>query len=199
MLTDEDKQKLSSFYMRVLHSYGRNHSMAVHWSSPVTQKLRFEVFENVDNLNGKSILDVGCGVGDFYGFLISGNYKLEYLGIDILPEMIQEARLKYPNGNFEAKQIDEVEGSFDYIFASGLLSYKVEDYYAKYMKLIETMFNKSRLGIAFNMLKKGEHMEDETFAVYDPKQIIEEMRKLSPKVSLIEDYLAYDFTVVVRK
>lgn len=199
MLNNEDKQKLNDFYMRGLHSYGRNHSMAVHWSSPETQKLRFEVFENVDDLNGKSILDLGCGVGDFYGFLKSRNYEVEYMGIDLLPEMIEEARNKYLSGNFYLKQIDQIEDEFDYIFASGAFSYRVENYYEKYMKIIKTMFNNCKLGIAFNMLKEGKHVDDDAFITYSPTDIMESCEAFASNVRLIENYLEYDFTVVVRE
>ncbi|MBU2592094.1 MAG: class I SAM-dependent methyltransferase [Patescibacteria group bacterium] len=45
-----------------------------------------------------SLLDVGCGHGFYYQKAIKKGYT--YWGIDISPDMISQAKNKYPNGNF---------------------------------------------------------------------------------------------------
>ena len=39
------------------------------WASPQSQEARFQVLADEVPLAGKTLLDVGCGLGDLYGFL----------------------------------------------------------------------------------------------------------------------------------
>src|SRR3954447_15191682 len=39
------------------------------WASPETQAVRFEAIQRLAHLDGKSVLDVGCGRADLYDFL----------------------------------------------------------------------------------------------------------------------------------
>ena len=142
MLTVEDKQKVINTYSGTLHQYGRNNSMGVHWSAYSTQQLRFQILSQIGDLNGKSVLDVGCGVGDFYGYLNRKNLNFEYLGIDITPEMIIEAKKKYPDGSFELAEVSDIDTKFDYVFGSGVFTHRIDDYQKKYFDMIREMFEK---------------------------------------------------------
>lgn len=46
----------------------------------------------------QSLVDLGCGSGDLYDFLIKKGYS--YTGIDISDDMLQQARMKHPSGIF---------------------------------------------------------------------------------------------------
>ena len=50
-------------------------------------------------MKDKSVLDVGCGTGDFAPFLRKKGVS-EYLGIDIFEPAVYEAEEKYPNEKF---------------------------------------------------------------------------------------------------
>lgn len=49
---------------------------------------------NHSNLDGKRVLDVGCGTGWFLRTLAARNPQIEFLGIDVSPGMIKVARRK---------------------------------------------------------------------------------------------------------
>ena len=71
-----------------------------------------------------SILDVGAGFGDYYGY-INENFnskKITYQGIEITPEFCEVARKKYPGINIFYLNIleDEIHGTFDFVQMSGL-------------------------------------------------------------------------------
>lgn len=51
----------------------------------------------------QKILDVGCGIGSVYEALPSKN--IDYLGIDLSPELIEVARKSYPEGEFKVGDI----------------------------------------------------------------------------------------------
>jgi len=54
---------------------------------------------------GQKILDLGCGNARFYKFLKENNSEIEYLGVDSNEKFIKENKIKYPEANFELKDI----------------------------------------------------------------------------------------------
>jgi len=61
------------------------------WESAEAQKYRFDAFIKNINLEGLSILDVGCGLGNLLEHLTEENISVKYTGVDILPGMIAHA------------------------------------------------------------------------------------------------------------
>ena len=84
--------KTAQLYNQRFLDYG-NDIKTVGWGSKKDQSLRFDVlFRNINPV-GKSILDVGCGLGDCINYLdkkTDGNYN--YTGIDIAEKLILEAK-----------------------------------------------------------------------------------------------------------
>lgn len=84
------------------------------------------------NMKGKTILDIGCGFGDFSRFAMHHGVK-EYLGIDISEKMITEAsKSKGENTHFLNSAIEDYsspQNRFDLVVASLCLHY-VADYEA---------------------------------------------------------------------
>ena len=61
-LTQEEKAKIRDLYGSRFAQYGSNHQ-TVGWGSVADQQLRFEMLcRNID-IKGKTVLDVGCGLG----------------------------------------------------------------------------------------------------------------------------------------
>ncbi len=69
---------------------------------------------------GHQLLDVGCGFGDLINYL---PVNLEYLGVDLLPEFVSEAKRRFPDHNFTCGDIAGLEiGDFDTVVLAGVLS-----------------------------------------------------------------------------
>lgn len=194
-----DRSRLTKFYNNSLSAYGENDPRGVHWQNSDNQQKRFQILSQIGDLNGKSVLDVGCGFGDLYGFLVREGKSTEYSGIDIVSEFISAARRKYPNANFEEKDIFDIEKQYDYVLASGALSFKVENHHQYYEEMIRKMFEIAKIGIAFNMLDIKNHIDDAEFASYDSNEIASFCKTLTPKVEVITDYLPQDFTIYMYK
>jgi SAM-dependent methyltransferase len=63
------------------------------WNSRASQRIRFQVMAEIFPLAGRTLLDAGCGMGDFLAFLEEiGQKPAKYTGIDALPAIIDEAR-----------------------------------------------------------------------------------------------------------
>jgi ubiquinone/menaquinone biosynthesis C-methylase UbiE len=70
-------------------------------------------------LNGKKILEIGCGTGKTLASLIElGAEPQNLFGVDLLPDRIEEARSRYSNLYFEcanAEKLNFLNASFDLI------------------------------------------------------------------------------------
>jgi SAM-dependent methyltransferase len=192
--------RLFEFYDEAIDRFGPNDPQGVGWGLPSGQEKRFQILTEIDDLSQASVLDAGCGFGDLYGYLKEMKIPASYTGIDINPRSIAIARQKYPSAHFEVGDIDSRSGEgADYVLASGVLTFKIENYRETYLALIRKMFYLSRRGCGFNMLRRGYHADDETYAAYDPMEIYAFCLDLTPKLVLRQDYLAHDFTMYLYR
>lgn len=79
----------------------------------------------IPNTSNNSLLDVGCGHGDFYPLATKKGYK--YLGIDKFNDMLNEGRIKYPNAKFlkgDVKNLSDLKlnKKFDVILCNMLFA-----------------------------------------------------------------------------
>ena len=76
------------------------------WSDKVQQDIRFSRLCNDFDFNQKKIVDLGCGFGDFYKYLLSSGYSpSKYTGIDINEDLIKIAIKNNSNANFYVSNI----------------------------------------------------------------------------------------------
>lgn len=196
-----DDERTVLFYQALLEKHGHSFR-ALNWGSAESQRKRFEVLSDVGMKSGDRILDVGCGLADFYAWILEQNPGVNYTGIDITPSMTQAALNRFPDVEITNKTIFDLEVSvdvFDYVVASGIFFLRREDPMLHMEKVISAMFQKSAKGIAFNSLSTWalEKTDREFYA--DPQKVLEFCRKLSPNIILRHDYHPADFTVYVFK
>jgi SAM-dependent methyltransferase len=197
-----DITTVASLYNSRFDLYGRD-IKTVGWGNEVSQNLRFEVLFRGLNLKGKTILDVGCGLGDLIPYLeqrTNGDFK--YIGIDIAEKLVHNAILTYGGNNrdfyvgdiFSLKDIN-----VDISILSGALSFKepgIEDYACEVMK---AMFDVSREAASLNFLTKYVDFELEKNQHYQPELIYSWAKKLSKRINLLDDYPLYEFTIQILK
>jgi SAM-dependent methyltransferase len=221
-LNQNDLERLKKFYDEALEKYGPDDARSVQWTSLYNQLGRFQALLNVvpvEKINGRSLLDVGCGLGDLYYFLIKNGIETTYTGIDILPEFIQSAEKKFAHFSsgelkdripskklpaFFAADILNLERvvpdpHFDYVFCSGALSFKVDNNQEYYFGMLEKMYSFADKALAFNMLDLQDHVDDDTYAAYSPIEASEFCRTFCDHVEILTDYLPQDFTVFCYK
>jgi SAM-dependent methyltransferase len=125
-------------------------------------------------LKGTSVLDVGCGKGDFSSILRQhGVYS--YLGIDINPVVLDTARQRHPDELFLFADLlhDDVNDHFDYSFCSGALTLKLTDMdnYEFLENMVTKMWELSKIGVVFNVLTdEGDPVNTDLF-FYNPERI----------------------------
>lgn len=193
--TDEQK-RIRAFYKRRITKYGIHSPRALAWDSKESQKARLETILELGNFDNKSVLDIGCGTGDLIPLLEERCSNFKYRGIDINADFITEAKKRYPSHNFSSGEfLCAKNKAADYIFASGVLTYKIDNYKERYFELVKEMFDSAVLGVAFNMLNEQHHSSKGLFATYSIPEVEGFCRGLTDKLIVRQDYLPRDFTV----
>lgn len=198
---DQDDRKIARYFGELVEKYG-NDVRSLDWGSVGSQTLRFSVLAGVGPLEGASVLDVGCGLGDFYGWLTENHIAVDYTGFDITPGMIDRARQRFPSARFEVAGVLDVslpEASFDYVFCSGIFNFRELQPFDFLREVTTKMFRLSRKAIAFNSLSGWTERRDGTEFHADPLETVAFCRSLSPSLTLRHDYHPRDFTVYVYK
>ncbi len=181
-----------NYYKSLLEKYGDS-PKAVSWGSKESQELRFKVLLEIGDFTGKHILDVGCGLGDLYGYMEKMGYTyFGYTGYDIVPEMIIAAKKKYP----KAKFVDVFpEEKFDYVFESGIFNLPELDWGTNTAIVINKMFDVCKIGVGMNFLSSLSPKKNKDSQYTDPLEILRFVSELTDKFTLRHDYKNNDFCV----
>ena len=200
-----DREKIVSYYEAALAEFGPNDFRSLRWTTAEQQQIRFEKLYGVGEWSGRSVIDVGCGLGDLCTFLENAGHHLGpleppghasagnavlYLGYDLSPEMVKGARGRYPQAHFLVRDILEgADVPADYVVASGLFNSPVtSDHEDRVLKLIAAMYEGCTRAAAFNFLR-GPRKDPANFYGTDPNRLVDFCRSLCPSVTLLSDYL----------
>jgi SAM-dependent methyltransferase len=213
-----NKKAQVAYYEDLLDQYGESY-LALDWNSPESQKLRDKVFKEIfiyaKKASNISVLDVGCGFGDLYGFFkaegLLSRHRIKYTGFDISPKILGVARKKYPDAKFELKDILEQRylTSFDYIFCSGALNIRTTDAgsHLEFVKsMLLRMYDLASYGVAVNFLSEGalpmsnlDDLNSGRYFYFKPEEILNFCRFICSRYILRHDYHPGDFTLYLLK
>ncbi|QJR21622.1 hypothetical protein BREVNS_0872 [Brevinematales bacterium NS] len=174
------------------------------WEDGYSHRKRFEVLVSRVDLGGKSLLDVGCGVGSLYRFLRQQGISCEYTGIDVLPEMIALAKQYSPESRFLCGDPFERDffspEDFDVVYASGIFNLDTGKGKSFLYEAVEKMSQWAKSTIVFNALHCRSHCREEPYLYYDPEEVLSFLQERYPyRIILVDDYLINDFTIVMEK
>lgn len=197
-LWKEDNSANITLYSHLLEEFGYDHR-SLNWGSREGQYLRFDVLSQVYPLQGMKILDVGCGIGDFYDWALKKGLEIDYTGIDITPLMIQKARQRFPGITFEVADILDdsctLKDKFDIVVSSGVFAHRTFSPLEFLKNMTVKMFALSEKALAFNTLSAWAPDPDEGEFYAGPPETLAFCKTLTPWVTLKHDYHARDFTI----
>lgn len=185
--------------------YGKMHKkypgqpQSLHWKGKKEQRLRFEAFMEVGNLQKKEILDIGSGLGDFFSFLLEKNIRCHLNGYEIVKPFVIESQKKYPHAHhahIEKRNIllHPPSKSFDYIFSSGIFAFGNQDFFHQ---MVLRALRHTRIAYAFNLYEPS---HNSLFFKQSKGEVISFCRTLPISTfKLIDDYMPNDFTVILYK
>lgn len=176
-------------------------SRSVGWSDRALQWKRFEALTSVVPIEGKSILDLGCGLGNLVDYLSEKDWKGDYTGWDLSDKMVKICRDRFPDMAFDVMDILNYDGEkrFDVVVASGLFCVPLSDE-TRYHKTIEKMFSLCREAIAFNLISTYVNFQEDHLRYTSPDEIFDFCKKnLTRYVALRHDYMPFDYAVYAYK
>jgi 2-polyprenyl-3-methyl-5-hydroxy-6-metoxy-1,4-benzoquinol methylase len=191
----------AEIYQRGLEKYGES-PQALHWVDYGSMAMRFKYLVKDLDIEGRRILDAGCGMGDLLPFLYTKADDFDYLGVDMNEGFINIAKKRYEPHRFAVgNPFDgKFKGNFDIVISSGVMNINVENWQTHRKTMIKNMFKLSRRTLAFNMAGGFKPARSDSLIAYaDAADILEFCKSLTPKVSLKADYLPQDFTIVMHR
>lgn len=173
------------------------------WESEKAQQLRFDVLLDKVELEGKRLLDVGCGTGNLLEYINSKGIHVKYTGVDIMDKMVEKAVSKQLDAEFMLVDIFKENtfspDSFDVVYTSGIFNLNLGNNKVFLKDALKLFFNLSCGSVVFNLLHIASPDREDKYFYFHPdevRQILDEFSGLIGKTEFIEAYLKNDFTVV---
>jgi SAM-dependent methyltransferase len=183
-------------------------SQGVDWRDDQAQQLCFkQLTQIIDAEENFSVIDFGCGYGALYDFLSNRKKKFTYYGYDITENLITAAKEQHHQATNAVwtTQLEDLPKA-DYVIACGVFSIRLQRQTEAWEQHIQTSLhhlnNLSQKGFSFNMLTSysdAEFMKDYLYYA-NPSFYFDYCKThFSKFVSLLHDYPAYEFSILVRK
>jgi len=194
---------ISDTYNKML-AEGVNDAERVGWGNANSQKMRFSVLTEIGDLGNDTILDVGCGLGAYFDYIHNTYPNLSYTGVDINPNMIQEAQQRHSDIKFIHTDITSdthaLKGrKFDYVFLSGALNLSANKHRDTIENIMKEMFALANKGVAINFLSIFSDYLSPGEYYCNPEEILRLAFSITQKVTLRHDYMPHDFTIYLYK
>lgn len=203
------KKKISLISQEMIMRYSdRYQSMGIcvktlGWGSVEQQQYRFaQSLRSQLSFKNKIILDIGCGFGDYYEFLVKeGVHAKEYIGWDINEDLLREAKLKYCDNDIVRFDLVDLSAEkkkatvADIGIMLGVLNLNLKGTFNNYnySKLfIKNAFNKVRelLVVDFLSSQLTSTYPKEDFVFYhDPAKVLKMALNFTDNVELKHNYL----------
>jgi SAM-dependent methyltransferase len=155
-----------------------------------------------------SLLDFGCGASHLLEYILGhGLTHIEYSGLDLSAKFLELSRRKFPRTPYY--QIDILQDAaslptFDYVVLNGVFtsrcSMSFDEMFAYFSRVIRGVFDKARVGIAFNVMSKHVDWErDDLFHL--PVDLLGAFltREISRHFVVRHDYGLYEYAAYVYR
>lgn len=196
-MKEYDKDWINKHYSSRLSSEGPTYE-ALRTGPRERRELRFKIIQEIGIKNGDSIIDIGCGYGDFAEYLIRNKIEVDYTGIDINPDFIEIARKKYPEHRFQL--LDVINDNFeaaDWIVSSSCfnLKLKAQSNYEFMFELLKVAYQHSKKGVAIDMFTDYVDFKVDKMFYYSPEKIFSMAKTITKRVCLRNDYPMFEFCI----
>ncbi len=169
---------------------------ALGWDSEASQRARFLAAMRLAPTGNRAVLDVGCGFGDLLTVLRdAGAAPAEYLGVDLNPRLLEVARQRHPDAQFECRNllVDPLPAVADVVFMFGLLNFRLPERdnrdFAREMITAAWISCKDVLVVdALSSVLEPAYPEEKGVFYYDPGWFLSCGLELTPHATLAHDF-----------
>lgn len=215
---DDISNNMVKRYSDRFYKLGKN-VKTLGWGSTGQQEYRFEqTLSNGIEFDQKSVLDIGCGFGDYLHFLMRNFNQRDtlssYSGYDLNPNLIQEAKKNVPGRlkvNFEV--VDILKNKSTTPIANigvmlGVLNFNLKD------QADNVAYSKQAITNAFSHVDEtlivdflstnltSDYPKEDFVFYHDPQEMLEFALTLTNNVKLVHDYLPIpqkEFILILSK
>ena len=197
-----DKEKIATRYQERIRQVG--HGPAAIGEPKGRQGYYFDFLLQFEGMRpDDSIIDIGCGYGDLYGYLRSKGWRGDYLGVDIVPDLIDEAKRRYPEARFKIQDIQEekVAEPFDWCICCHALTSDTQKtpFLTHAGEMLRLMWNSCRRGLVFNMLSPLADYTNPIHARPPIGAVVDLVTSLTGRFTLRHDYMPFEYAVYAYK
>jgi SAM-dependent methyltransferase len=197
--------EVAAYYATRLADHGAT-PRGVDWNGAESHELRHRQFMRLIDDPTASVLDLGCGVGDFLRYLRKMGHRGSFTGYDVAPSMIAEAERLHRDSCDAVWKIGATpDDTADFAIASGIFNVmghvSPHDWKCYVEDTIGVLAKVGRRGFAFNVLSLSSDPERRRPDLFyaDPLATLELcLARYGRSVALLQDYGLYEFTLVVR-
>ncbi|TXH76317.1 class I SAM-dependent methyltransferase [Thiobacillus sp.] len=193
----DDKLLIRQRYKDRLQQYGPG-IRALASGTEERRAIRFDVLTEIGIGDGATVLDVGCGLADYFAHLTDRGINVRYTGIDIVPELIDSARVAHPELDLQVRDLQEEpfpDSSFDYVVCSQVFNLDLGG--DKNEKLVEdmlrAMYRIASRGVAIDLLTSYVDFRQDQLHYYRPEEMFSYAKQLTRRVTLRHDYPLFEF------
>ena len=198
-MKDVISKKISKYYNTLYTKHGFS-PQSVGWGNKKgKQSIRFEILCQIGDFSNSTILDIGCGFGDFFKFLCYKKSNSTYYGVDINKEIIEAGKKIYPKISLECRDFEKNKFTkkFDWVVASGITSHGST--YLHLTSIMKEMFRLCKRGIAINFVSNNVDFKTMSLFYASPEKISVIAKSISNRFLIRHDYMPYEFTLYLYK
>lgn len=183
---------------RAYHAELRQHrdpARRAGWRSHADQRLRHAAcLAELSIGDLESVLDVGCGLGGLVGALRQTGSQARYLGVDLLPEMVADARERWPGEDFQVHDLEmaPLGEAFDLTVVCGTISLEQPRHSSRVAGLLRAAWSQTSKAMVLvvpharaTQAQPGGY--DAGFHFYTPAELRKYLTGLSRWVTIRED------------
>jgi len=203
-MQDEDRNELYERYRKRWEQYGYD-SRTLGWNKDC-QWVRFDAaFEGLREEDFESVLDVGCGFGDLLGYLRSKGWRGRYTGLDLMDELIQEARKRYSTDSAAEFFRDDIaafdrSGKSNMAVAVGVFNHRLHQDNLDFVReTVEKMWNLTTRVVVCDFLSISADVERREHELYyaDPARLYQFASGFSRRIMIHHAYMPFEFQIKI--
>jgi SAM-dependent methyltransferase len=184
-------------YVRASRRFGAGFGSLL-WASPKTQAARFRALLKCCSFDARSILDAGCGRGDFLDFLLTREIRPKrYIGVEAMEPLAAAAEKKrhsicsIARGDF-VENPSLLDQSADVIvFCGSLNTLSVFDFHL----ILTSAWKMAGEYLVFNFLSSDELAKAEHLTWHAKEEVERFARGMTDMVMVVDDYIDGDCTI----